>query len=114
MLVVLILAFSCATSVVATNDETELLPADGYKQGDVNMDNHIDIKDVILVLRYAVGIIALTDKQAPLADINSNGEVTVIDALYIQKKIVNTQETPTEPTTNKFNKPIELPIIPAE
>ena len=80
------------------------------------MDSKIDIKDVILVLKHTVGVISLTDEQCLLANIYTNGEANVKDAIYIQRTIVNIT-TPVKPTNlpNEYvdDKPIELPFIPA-
>lgn len=75
------------------------------------MDSKIDIKDVILVLKH----ISLTDEQCLLANIYTNGEANVKDAIYIQRTIVNIT-TPVKPTNppNEYvedDKPIELPFI---
>ncbi len=117
MLVAFIMVFSYGEVAYAEDDDLELLPSDGYKQGDVNMDSEIDIKDVILVLKHTVGVISLTDEQCLLADIDSDSEVDVRDAIYIQGIIVN-MTTPVEPTNppNEYvedDKPIELPFVPA-
>jgi hypothetical protein len=51
-----------------------------------------------------------------LANIYTNGEANVKDAIYIQRTIVNIT-TPVKPTNlpNEYvdDKPIELPFIPA-
>ena len=118
IIVASVLMFSCATVAFATGDDTELLPANGYKQGDVNMDSNIDVKDVILVLRHTVELTTLTEEKFLLADVDLNGVVNVRDAIYIQKIIVNIQENPTEKPTVpdeyiEDDKPIELPFVPA-
>ena len=117
MFVAFILVFSYSAVAYAEDDDLELLPSDGYKQGDVNMDSKIDIKDVILVLKHTVGVISLTDEQCLLADIDSDSEVNIKDAIYIQRTIVN-MTTPVKPTNppNEYvedDKPIELPFVPA-
>lgn len=116
ILVAFAMVFSCATVAFATGDETELLPENSYKQGDVNMDNSIGITDVIFVLRHIIGKTTFNDKQCLLADMNSDDEISVVDAIYIQKIIVNIQEPSTEKPTvsDDYDKPIELPFIPAD
>lgn len=119
MLIAVVMIFSCVTVAFATGDELNSVATASYKKGDVNMDSEIDVKDVILVLRHIVGMITFTKDQCSLADMDSNSEVNVSDALYIQKLIVNTQETPTEKPTvpgefEEDDKPIELPIVPAD
>lgn len=118
IIVASIWVFSCTTVTFATGDDVELMPSNGYKNGDVNMDSNINISDVILVLKHTVDIIALDNQQYSYADIDSNNEINVLDALYIQKIIVDMNEAPTEKPTIpdeyiEDDKPIELPFIPA-
>ena len=118
IIVASILVFSCTTVALATGDNVEPMPSNSYQKGDINMDSNIDISDVILVLKHTVNIITLDDIQRSYADIDSNNEINVLDALYIQKIIVDTNEAPTEKPTIpdeyiEDDKPIELPFIPA-
>ena len=115
MLIAFVMVFSCATVAFATDDETEILLANGYMQGDVNMDGSIGVTDVILVLRHIIGKTTFNEKECSLADMNSDDEISVVDAIYIQKIIVNIQEPSTENPTvsDEYDKPIELPFVPA-
>ncbi|HOL65875.1 MAG TPA: dockerin type I repeat-containing protein, partial [bacterium] len=53
-------------------------------RGDLNNDNSIDIADVILCLRQAVG---LAEKH-PLADMNEDGQVDIIDIVLLLKTAI--------------------------
>ncbi len=64
----------------------EYKPAEAL--GDVNADGNISVSDVIFVMKHIVGDITLDDKQAFLADIDLNGRITLVDALNIQKMIL--------------------------
>ena len=40
------------------------------------------------MLKYVVGSIELTEEQIAIADLNNDGELTVIDAIMLQKLIL--------------------------
>lgn len=118
IIVASIMVFSCTTVALATGDNVEPIPSNSYRKGDINMDSNINISDVILVLKHTVNIIALNNKQCSYADMDSNNRINVLDALYIQKIVVDMNEAPTEKPTIpdeyiEDDKPIELPFIPA-
>ena len=55
------------------------------KKGDISEDNSIDIFDVILCLRQAIGI----DIPTPIfSDMNSDGEIDIIDVILILRKAI--------------------------
>lgn len=56
--------------------------------GDVNGDGEITVKDVILILQYNIGKVELDDIQEKYADLDSSGKINVIDAILLQKLIV--------------------------
>ena len=51
--------------------------------GDVNNDGDADAGDAMLILRYNVGLIVLTDAQKLTADVNGDGEVDAGDAILV-------------------------------
>lgn len=54
--------------------------------GDVDLDNHITIKDASLIQKYLVEITEFNKFQQYCADVNDDGGVTIKDATMIQKK----------------------------
>ena len=56
--------------------------------GDVNGDSNISVSDVIFVMKHIVGEFSLDDKQFFCADMDSNGRITLVDVLNIQKMIL--------------------------
>lgn len=56
--------------------------------GDVNGDSKIDTKDALLVLKYSVHLVELSDQQLEIADVTNDGNVTIKDALKLLKYIV--------------------------
>ncbi len=59
--------------------------APGIPYGDVNDDGEIDVRDVVLVMRYVLEVEGLTDDQIKAADVNADGEVNVRDATLIMQ-----------------------------
>lgn len=55
--------------------------------GDVNGDGEVRIDDVTMILKYAVDMVQLNDRQIKAADVNYDGIVNVKDATLIQKYI---------------------------
>lgn len=70
-----------------------------YKNGDVNMDKNLTIKDATLIQRHIVHLVTLTDEQAQLADTNLDGMVNIMDVTKIQKVVAQIEEMPIEDTT---------------
>jgi len=56
-----------------------------YQKGDINKDKTIDISDVILCLRQAVGLDPI---EPSLADINGDGTVDISDVILILRKAI--------------------------
>lgn len=54
--------------------------------GDVNYDDSVDILDVTLIQRYLIDSAVFYDNQKPVADFDRDGEISVIDATWIQRK----------------------------
>ena len=60
-------------------------PYISIQKGDINRDNVIDISDVILCLRMAIG---LDPVNVNLADMNGDGEVDITDVILILRKAI--------------------------
>ena len=60
----------------------------GVKKYDVNNDGRISTADAIMTQRGLVEILDLTRNQTYSADTDSNGQITLSDAIAIQKKII--------------------------
>ena len=57
-----------------------------YELGDVNMNGSVDMNDVTLVMRHAMGLISLSSEQCQLADYNRDGNVNTADAAAIMRR----------------------------
>lgn len=57
--------------------------------GDLNCDNSIDALDAVVIQKYSVNKLSLTDTQLKAADVNRDGYVDILDAAAIQKYSTN-------------------------
>ena len=55
------------------------------EKGDINEDEAIDISDVILCLRQAVG---LNEKDFSSADMNFDGKIDIADVILVLRKAI--------------------------
>ena len=83
---------------------------DNYKNGDVNQDKRLSIRDATYIQYSILELIVLTDEQKALADFDLNGEINILDATKIQKVLVELEESPVEPTTAETQPATTNPI----
>ena len=83
---------------------------ESYKNGDVNQDKRLSIRDATYIQYSILGLIVLTDEQKALADFDLNGEINILDATKIQKVLVELEESPVEPTTAETQPATTNPI----
>lgn len=67
---------------------TPVYEEDILEPGDVNQDHALDSADVVLLAKYLLGSVPLTDAQRNAADVNSDGAVTTADAVMLAKKLL--------------------------
>lgn len=60
-------------------------PFTGYRKGDIDSDYEVDIKDVILCLRMAIG---LNKQDLNLADMNRDGTIDITDVILVLRKAI--------------------------
>ncbi|MBQ9878858.1 MAG: choice-of-anchor J domain-containing protein [Clostridia bacterium] len=51
--------------------------------GDVDLDGNVEAEDALLAMRYAMGLIELTDEQLVQMDVNGDGVYDLVDAVLI-------------------------------
>ena len=76
----------------ADNDDLEILPGTYFKQGDVNIDGNINIKDVTLIQKILAKIKNVGDFQISLADVDGSKGLSIKDATHLQKWIADLVE----------------------
>jgi hypothetical protein len=69
------------------DEPTPTMP-DWQMNGDVNLDNKIDIIDALLVAQYYVGIDPEDFKNPAVANVNGDDKIDIIDALLIAQYYV--------------------------
>ena len=60
-----------------------------YQKGDVDMNGVVDSIDVVLIIRFTLGIVPLNETQQYLADMDDNGVVDNIDAVLALRCVLN-------------------------
>ena len=66
--------------------QIEIVFSPNIAPGDVNSDGSVNASDAILIMRYALGLIELSEKQLLAADVNGDGTVNASDAIVIMRK----------------------------
>lgn len=74
--------------IVVADSDPDPSP-DKVKSGDVNGDGVIDILDAVMVQKFSVDKVELTEDQQKAADVNGDGVVDILDAVLIQKYTVD-------------------------
>lgn len=82
------LAASGIAAVCATGDDLPILPVVLYKQGDVNRDSKVNIKDATQIQKYLALMVEFDKKQTKLADVDGKEGISIKDVTHIQKWIV--------------------------
>ncbi len=72
-------------SVPDVPSQPDVLPDPEVKRGDVNADGTVDARDALMVLKAAVGKLALTGRQKGYANLNEDEAINATDALIILK-----------------------------
>ena len=79
---------------------TENLPMAGYynfsvvatqlaEDGDVNMDDSINVQDIIMIINHILDEISLDQNQQNLADLNNDGSINIQDIILIVNIILS-------------------------
>ena len=59
------------------------------KYSDINFDNTIGVKDIVLMQRYLLGMISLNEQQIEYADCNNDGKFSLADIVAVQRYIMS-------------------------
>lgn len=57
--------------------------------GDLNLDNHVDYLDTLILKKHILNISYLTDTQKLLADLNNDSYINILDYICIKNMILN-------------------------
>lgn len=69
----------------ATQDGTVQNVGNNAYYGDINGDGEADFADAVMLIRYDIGLLTLTDSQKKFGDVNGDGEVDFADAIRIMR-----------------------------
>ncbi len=69
--------------------ESREIPVKEYSVGDINLDGEVNVKDVYTARLIAAKLIAPTNQQKDLGDVDGDGKITAIDANIIRKYIAH-------------------------
>lgn len=64
-------------------DNVEFHSTAGPLLGDINGNGVVETSDAIMLMRYCMGLISLTDDQLAIADMNGDGEIEINDSIII-------------------------------
>ncbi len=114
-----VVLFTITFIIIAFASMTTGAPEITY--GDVNQDGSIDVRDVVLVMQYIIGLRDLTEDQFKAADVNGDGKVNIQDVTMIMRHILNIEtlgiaiESVEEIEINVFvNNPAERLYFPSK
>ena len=68
-------------------------PASAALYGDINKDGEINVQDVVLTMRYVLGLQELNSIQKIAADVNNDNLIDVTDVTLIMRKSLGLIET---------------------
>lgn len=60
-------------------------------RGDIDGDKKITKKDLLLLQRYLVHAVVLSEKQLVAADVNNDGNVNILDMVALKKHLDGTE-----------------------
>lgn len=83
-----------------------------YKNGDVNQDKNLSVKDATLIQQWLAKLKDLNETQVKLADFNLDSTVNIRDVTKIQKVLAKLEEMPVETTAATQETTVET--APAE
>ena len=59
-----------------------------FDDGDVNLDNDVNVLDIVLTVNYVLGSGELTSSQQQIADMNNDSIINILDIILIVNTII--------------------------
>ena len=78
---------------------------DDIISGDVNQDQTVNTADVVLLQKYLLGEVSLTETQAKAADVQANNTVNGFDLAVLRQKLVQKDDNTSGKDDTKGNEP---------
>lgn len=93
------------TCLLAMNSTARTPGHDDIISGDVNQDQTVNTADVVLLQKYLLGEVSLTETQAKAADVQANNTVNGFDLAVLRQKLVQKDDNNSGKDDTKGNEP---------
>ena len=93
------------TCLLAMNSTARTPEHDDIISGDVNQDQTVNTADVVLLQKYLLGEVSLTETQAKAADVQADNTVNGFDLAVLRQKLVQKDDNTSGKDDTKGNEP---------
>lgn len=93
------------TCLLAMNSTARTPEHDDIISGDVNQDQTVNTADVVLLQKYLLGEVSLTETQAKAADVQADNTVNGFDLAVLRQKLVQKDDNNSGKDDTKGNEP---------
>lgn len=93
------------TCLLSMNSTARTPEHDDIISGDVNQDQTVNTADVVLLQKYLLGEVSLTETQAKAADVQANNTVNGFDLAVLRQKLVQKDDNNSGKDDTKGNEP---------
>ena len=93
------------TCLLAMNSTARTPGHDDIISGDVNQDQTVNTADVVLLQKYLLGEVSLTETQAKAADVQADNTVNGFDLAVLRQKLVQKDDNTSGKDDTKGNEP---------
>lgn len=93
------------TCLLSMNSTARIPEHDDIISGDVNQDQTVNTADVVLLQKYLLGEVSLTETQAKAADVQANNTVNGFDLAVLRQKLVQKDDNNSGKDDTKGNEP---------
>ena len=93
------------TCLLALNSTARTPGHDDIISGDVNQDQTVNTADIVLLQKYLLGEVSLTETQAKAADVQANNTVNGFDLAVLRQKLVQKDDNTSDKDDTKGNEP---------
>ena len=96
--VALLASYSSVSEKYSNNSDINSVNADVMVSGDINCDGIVSAADVFKLKEYLLGMSNLELQAVNNADINSDGQINVVDCIMLISQLIDDTQNPSEPT----------------
>lgn len=93
------------TCLLSMNSTAGTPEHDDIISGDVNQDQTVNTADIVLLQKYLLGEVSLTETQAKAADVQANNTVNGFDLAVLRQKLVQKDDNNSGKDDTKGNEP---------